>query len=76
MARLPPDGPFAPLLTVPGWAAVRVGNYGGALGDPIRFDNYRQIYRTAGLNPIQYESAGSVATASSAARAASSSAAP
>nr|MBA3338828.1 IS110 family transposase [Geodermatophilaceae bacterium] len=48
----------APLLTVGGWAAVRVGNYGGALGDPARFDNYRQIYRTAGLNPIQYESAG------------------
>ncbi len=58
LARLLPDSPFAPLLTVPGWAAVRVGNYGGALGDPIRFDNYRQIYRTAGLNPIQYESAG------------------
>lgn len=37
---------------------MRVGNYGGALGDPSRFDNYRQIYRTAGLNPIQYESAG------------------
>ena len=25
---------------------------------PTRFDNPRQIYRTAGLNPIQYESAG------------------
>ena len=37
---------------------VRAGNYGGALGDPARFDNHRQIYRTAGLNPIQYESAG------------------
>ncbi len=58
LARLVPASPFAPLLTVPGWAAVRVGNYGGALGDPSRFDNYRQIYRTAGLNPIQYESAG------------------
>jgi transposase len=58
LARLLPLSPFAPLLTVPGWAAVRVGNYGGALGDPSRFDNYRQIYRTAGLNPIQYESAG------------------
>lgn len=34
------------------------GNYGGALGDPTRFDNHRQVYRTAGLNPIQYESAG------------------
>jgi len=58
LATLIPLSPFAPLLTVPGWAAVRVGNYGGALGDPARFDNYRQIYRTAGLNPIQYESAG------------------
>jgi transposase len=58
LARLIPDSPFAPLLTVPGWAVVRVGNYGGALGDPGRFDNPRQVYRTAGLNPIQYESAG------------------
>jgi transposase len=58
LARLVPASPFSPLLSVPGWAAVRVGNYGGALGDPSRFDNYRQIYRTAGLNPIQYESAG------------------
>lgn len=58
LARLLPATPFAPLLSVPGWAAVRAGNYGGALGDPTRFDNHRQIYRTAGLNPIQYESAG------------------
>jgi transposase len=58
LARLVPDSPFAPLLTVPGWGVVRVGNYGGALGDPARFDNHRQVYRTAGLNPIQYESAG------------------
>ena len=58
LARLIPTSPFAPLLTVPGWAAVRVGNYGGALGDPSRFDNPRQVYRSAGLNPIQYESAG------------------
>lgn len=58
LTRLAPLSPFAPLLTVPGWGSVRVGNYGGALGDPTRFDNPRQIYRTAGLNPIQYESAG------------------
>jgi transposase len=58
LARLLPKSPFAPLLTVPGWGSVRAGNYGGALGDPARFDNHRQIYRTAGLNPIQYESAG------------------
>jgi transposase len=58
LARLLPLSPFAPLLTVPGWGVVRAGNYGGALGDPARFDHHRQIYRTAGLNPIQYESAG------------------
>jgi transposase len=58
LTRILPSTPFAPLLSVPGWAAVRAGNYGGALGDPTRFDNHRQVYRTAGLNPIQYESAG------------------
>lgn len=58
LTRLVPDSPFATLTTVPGWGPVRVGQYGGALGDPSRFDNHRQIYRTAGLNPIQYESAG------------------
>ena len=29
LCRLVPASPFAPLLTVPGWAAVRAGNYGG-----------------------------------------------
>jgi transposase len=58
LARLVPLSPFRPLLTVKGWGAVRAGNYGGALGDPARFSASRQIYRTAGLNPIQYESAG------------------
>jgi transposase len=58
LARLLPDSPFAPLTSVPGWAVVRAGNYGGALGDPARFTHARQVYRTAGLNPIQYESAG------------------
>jgi transposase len=57
LARLLPVSPFAPPLTVPGWGAVRAGNYGGALGDPARFDHPRQVYRSAGLNPIQYESA-------------------
>jgi transposase len=57
LTQLVPASPFAPLLTVPSWAAVRVGTYGGALGDPSRFDNHRQVYRTAGLNPIQHESA-------------------
>jgi transposase len=58
LARLLPQSPFKPLLTDPGWGPVRAGNYGGALGDPARFDNHPQVYRTAGLNPIQYESAG------------------
>jgi hypothetical protein len=50
--------PFQPLLTVKSWGPVRAGNYGGALGDPIRFTNARQVYRTAGPNAIRYESAG------------------
>lgn len=58
MSRLLPQTPFEILLTVPGWATVRVGRYAAALGEPNRFDNYRQIYRSAGLNPILYESAG------------------
>jgi len=58
LARLLPDSPFQTLTSVPGWAVVRAGNYGGALGDPVRFTHARQVYRTAGLNPIQYESAG------------------
>lgn len=58
IARLVEHSPFLPLLSVPGWGTVRVGNYGGALGDSRRFDHPRQIYRSAGLNPIQYESAG------------------
>jgi transposase len=58
LACLLPTSPFRSLTTVPGWGPVRVGNYGGALGDPARFDGPRQIYRSAGLNPVQYESAG------------------
>ena len=58
LARLVPQSPFKPLLTVKGWGAVRAGNYGGSLGDPARFTTASQVYRTAGLNPIQYESAG------------------
>jgi transposase len=58
LERLVPRSPFKTLLTVKGWGAVRAGSYGGALGDPTRFATSRQVYRTAGLNPIQYESAG------------------
>ena len=58
LARLLPLSPFRTLTSVPGWGVVRAGNYAGALGDPARFTNPRQVYRSAGLNPIQYESAG------------------
>ena len=58
LARLLPLSPFRSLTSVPGWGVVRAGNYAGALGDPSRFGNPRQVYRSAGLNPIQYESAG------------------
>lgn len=58
LTRLVPLSPFRTMTTVPGWGAVRVGNYAGALGDPSRFSNAKQVYRSAGLNPIQYESAG------------------
>ena len=53
--RLLPASPFRTLTSVPGWGVVRAGNYAGALGDPARFANPRQVYRSAGLNPIQYE---------------------
>jgi transposase len=58
LAALLPRTPFAVLATVPGWATVRVSAYGGALGDPGRWPGPRQIYRAAGLSPMQYESAG------------------
>lgn len=58
LARLLPAGPFATLTTVPGWGTVRAGNYGAALGDPARWPGPRQVYRAAGLSPMQYESAG------------------
>jgi transposase len=58
IAELLPGSPFAPLLTVPGWGVVRVGNYGAAVGDPARWPSHRQLYRASGLSPAQYESAG------------------
>lgn len=58
LARLLPASPFATLTTVPGWALVRAANYGAALGDPHRWPGSRQVYRAAGLSPMQYESAG------------------
>jgi transposase len=58
MAKLLPDTAFATLLTVPDWAVVRVGNYAAAVGDLDRWPSASQLYRAAGLSPIQYESAG------------------
>ena len=58
LARLLPASPFRTLTTVPGWGVVRAGNYGAALGDPGRWPGPRQVYRAAGLSPMQYESAG------------------
>ncbi len=58
LARLLPLSPFRTVTTVPGWGAVRAGNYAAAVGDPHRWPSPKQLYRAAGLNPIQYESAG------------------
>ena len=58
LAALVPRSPLATLTTVPGWGVVRVANYAAALGDPRRWPGPRQIYRAAGLSPMQYESAG------------------
>ncbi|MBV9088470.1 MAG: IS110 family transposase [Mycobacteriaceae bacterium] len=58
LATLVPHSRFATLTTVPGWGVVRVANYAAAVGDPRRWPGPRQIYRAAGLSPMQYESAG------------------
>ena len=58
LARLLPLSPFRTLTTLSGWGAVRAGNYAAAVGDPHRWPSPKQLYRAAGLNPIQYESAG------------------
>ena len=58
IAELLPQTPFAVLTTTPGWATVRVGCYGAALGEPTRWPTARQVYRASGLTPKTYESAG------------------
>ncbi len=58
LAGLLPASPFAILTSVPGWAVVRASAYGAAVGDPGRWPGPRQVYRAAGLSPMQYESAG------------------
>jgi transposase len=58
IARLLPATPFEVLTTTPGWATVRAGSYGAALGEPARWPTARQVYRASGLTPKTYESAG------------------
>jgi transposase len=58
LARLLPASPYRTLTSVPGWGVVRAASYGAALGDPTRWPGPRQVYRAAGLSPMQYESAG------------------
>ena len=58
IAELLPATPFAVLTTTPGWATVRAGRYGAALGEPARWPTARQVYRASGLTPKTYESAG------------------
>ena len=58
IAELLPATPFAVLTTTPGWATVRAGRYGAALGEPTRWPTARQVYRASGLTPKTYESAG------------------
>jgi transposase len=58
LARLLPASPFRTLTSVPGWGTVRAASYGAAVGDPSRWPGPRQLYRAAGLSPMQYESAG------------------
>jgi transposase len=58
LARLLPLTPFRTLTSVPGWGIVRAASYGAAVGEPARWPGPRQLYRAAGLSPMQYESAG------------------
>jgi transposase len=58
IGELLPATPFAILTTTPGWATVRAGRYGAAVGEPTRWPTPRQLYRAAGLTPKTYESAG------------------
>lgn len=58
MAALLPDTPYRTLTSVPGWGLIRVCSYGAARGAPERWPSPKQLYRAAGLNPTQYESAG------------------
>jgi transposase len=58
IAAILPATRYHVLTTVPGWGPPRAARYGAAVGDPDRWPAAAQIYRAAGLTPVQYESAG------------------
>jgi transposase len=53
-----PRTPAGILTTLPRVSVVRASSYGAALGDPSRFRTAAQVYRSSGLVPRLYESAG------------------
>ena len=46
------------LSSVPGWGPARVVGYAAAVGELGRWTSHAKVYRAAGLDPAQYESAG------------------
>lgn len=58
LGALLPATDYHVLVTGPGWGAVRCGAYAAAVGTPARWGSHAKIYRAAGLDPAQYESAG------------------
>ena len=58
LERVLPATPFQVLTTTSGWATIRAAGYGGALGDPARWDTASQVYRASGLTPAVAESSG------------------
>ncbi len=58
IAALVPATVYGVLTSGPGWGPVRAAGYAAGVGDPSRWPSHRQVYRAAGLNPAQYESAG------------------
>ena len=49
---------YGVLTSGPGWGPTRAAGYAAGVGDLSRWPSHRQVYRAAGLNPAQYESAG------------------
>lgn len=76
IAELLPATPYGVLTTTPGWATVRAGRYGAALGEPARWPTARQVYRASGLTRRPTNPPGPATTARSAAKDPSNSAAP